>query len=504
MIELQVLGNDAIPLNVTETSTIPLEVTMTTGGGDITVEALSVTANGTYTAPSGKAYSPVEVDVEPNLQTLSKTITPSLNAIIRDYTPDSGYDGLAEVFVTVSGIPQGTAGTPTASKGSVSNHSVEVTPSVTNTTGYITGSTKTGTAVTVSASELVSGTKSITANGTGIDVTEYASVDVNVSGQTINNQNKTITPTNSAQSITADTGYTGIGTASVEAVVCENLTAANIVSGVTVKVGTASDDDSVASVTGTASGGYSVDDIAMHNYNNGALTIAATRIYPYTFYRDASITSVSAPNVTRFTDTGTDTVGVGSYVFTRCTNLTSASFPSLTSVGTGGYQFAYCTSLTTIYFPRVGSGQYEFYGCTGLRKVALCWENLAQTASFNSYTFSGCTNLEVVDGGYIASMGQQEFKNCSNLSIIILRKSAVVSVANKSTFDGTPFANGGTGGTIYIPETMYNHLGDNTALDYKKATNWSTINGYGTITWAKIEGSYYETHLGDDTLIPTT
>ena len=33
------------------------------GGGSVTVEALSVTQNGTYTAPSGKAYSPVTVNV---------------------------------------------------------------------------------------------------------------------------------------------------------------------------------------------------------------------------------------------------------------------------------------------------------------------------------------------------------------------------------------------------------------------------------------------------------
>ena len=33
------------------------------GGGDITVESLPVTENGTYTAPSGKAYSPVTVNV---------------------------------------------------------------------------------------------------------------------------------------------------------------------------------------------------------------------------------------------------------------------------------------------------------------------------------------------------------------------------------------------------------------------------------------------------------
>lgn len=81
--------------------------------------------------------------------------------------------------VVVSAMPSGTAGTPTATKGTVSNHSVSVTPSVTNTTGYITGSTKTGTAVTVSASELVSGSETKTANGT-YDVTNLASLVVNV------------------------------------------------------------------------------------------------------------------------------------------------------------------------------------------------------------------------------------------------------------------------------------------------------------------------------------
>ena len=53
-------------------------------------------------------------------------------------------------------VSAGTAGTPSATKGTVSNHSVTVTPSVTNTAGYISGGTKTGTGVTVSASELIS------------------------------------------------------------------------------------------------------------------------------------------------------------------------------------------------------------------------------------------------------------------------------------------------------------------------------------------------------------
>ena len=79
-------------------------------------------------------------------------------------------------------VASGTAGTPTATKGTVSNHSVSITPSVTNTTGYIAGGTKNGTAVSVSAAELVSGTKTISENGTGIDVANYAAVDVSVSG----------------------------------------------------------------------------------------------------------------------------------------------------------------------------------------------------------------------------------------------------------------------------------------------------------------------------------
>lgn len=64
--------------------------------GDITVQSLNVIANGQYTAPSGKAYSPVNVNVQPTLQ--SKTVTE--NGTV---TPDQGYDGLSSVVVNVSG-----------------------------------------------------------------------------------------------------------------------------------------------------------------------------------------------------------------------------------------------------------------------------------------------------------------------------------------------------------------------------------------------------------------
>ena len=185
------------------------------GGSSVTTGPLSVTENGVYAAPRGTAYSPVTVDVPtpaPNLQ--SKTATPTETQ--QTVTPDSGYDGLSSITVdaipptyvgsgvaqrtsadlTVSGatvtvpaghyaqqaskaVASGTEGTPTATKGSVSNHAVTVTPSVTNSAGYIAGGTHSGTGVTVTASELVSGSTTITENGT-VDVTEYASVTVDV------------------------------------------------------------------------------------------------------------------------------------------------------------------------------------------------------------------------------------------------------------------------------------------------------------------------------------
>ena len=75
-----------------------LEWKETSVSGDISVEGLSVTDNGTYTAPSGTAYSPVTVNVS-DIPAVIESITITENGT---YTAPSGVDGYSPVIVNVS------------------------------------------------------------------------------------------------------------------------------------------------------------------------------------------------------------------------------------------------------------------------------------------------------------------------------------------------------------------------------------------------------------------
>lgn len=187
----------------------------------------NINSNGEYDITN---YANVDVNVaatiEPTIESL--TITPTetqqiFNGVVDGYKPVT-VNAISSTYVgsqierrdatdlTVNGgtiivpvgyydeqvsktVANGSLGTPVATKGTVSNHSISITPSVINTTGYVTGGTKTGTSVSVSASELVSGNLAITSNGTGINVANYSTVSVDVASNPII---ETLTKTNSS------------------------------------------------------------------------------------------------------------------------------------------------------------------------------------------------------------------------------------------------------------------------------------------------------------------
>lgn len=81
----------------------------------------------------------------------------------------------------------------------------------------------------------------------------YGAAGTKLNGNIVSQAAQTITPTSQDQTIQAGKYLSGAQT--IEGVVCENLSPENIADGVTVKIGTATDDDSVALVVGTHQGG---------------------------------------------------------------------------------------------------------------------------------------------------------------------------------------------------------------------------------------------------------
>ena len=202
-------GNKAITATTSTQTDIDVTNYATVSVAPTPSETKSVTTNGDVTPSSGKLLSKVTVNVPTGTARDSSDLTVSGAAV---NVPAGLYSSAAS-----KSVASGTAGTPTASKGAVSNNSVTVTPSVTNTAGYITGGTKTGTGVTVSASELVSGNKTLTPSETaqsGIDVTNFKTASVGAISSTYVGSGvskkaaATVAPSTSEQTVCASGVYT--------------------------------------------------------------------------------------------------------------------------------------------------------------------------------------------------------------------------------------------------------------------------------------------------------
>ena len=101
-----------------------------------------------------------------------------------------------------------------------------------------------------------------------------------------------------------------------------------------------------------------------------------------------------------------------------------------------------------------------------------------------AYAFYECKALTSVDLPNATSVGNSAFIYCSKLTTIILRSPTVCTLANTNAFNGTPFASNGTGGTVYVPQSLISQ--------YQTATNWSSLYSGGKCNFVAIEGSEYE------------
>jgi hypothetical protein len=336
------------------------------------------------------------VTIYPEFASPSVTYTPTTSQQTDTITFDpNSYNGIEQVSVTVNAMPSGTEGTPTATKGTVSNHAISVTPSVTNAAGYISGGTKTGTAVSVSASELVSGTYSVTSSGTH-DVTNYASASVAAGGATasatkgtVSNHSVTVTP-----SVTRTAGYVTAGSSNGTAV---TVSASELVSG---------------TYTVDSSGTKDVTNYASASVPSGSATASATK-------GSVSNHSVSVtPSVTRTAGWVSAGTASGTAVTVSASELVSGSE---TKTENGTYDVTNLASLT-VNVASGGSATYRLDNIVPEQTVACT--TLLQNNAYYGFIQNGTPvdnseqYLVTFDGTEYVCEGYVPEANCSGVGDI--------------------------------------------------------------------------------------
>jgi hypothetical protein len=168
---------------------------------------------------------------------------------------------------------------------------------------------------------------------------------------------------------------------------------------------------------------------------------------------------------------------LGGNTFNGCTVLRSVRVPSLTTLG--DFMFVGCSALNDFDFTNViNLGRQTFYSTALVEVVA------PNATSMGTTLFSACNSLKKVDFGKTIGISASCFNSCTILDTIILRSNELNTLTVSNAFTGTPFAPGGSGGTVYVPAALIEQ--------YQTATNWSTMYAAGTCNFVAIEGSEYE------------
>ena len=171
---------------------------------------------------------------------------------------------------------------------------------------------------------------------------------------------------------------------------------------------------------------------------------------------------------------------IGNYAFGNFTSLEYVSLPNVTTL-VGGNHFASCTNLKAVNIPNlqtsINSSGNNFRGCTSLPELRFPQYN-------GVVSVSGCTALKVYECATPYNIATSAFANLPSFDTLVLHCTKVVSLSNVNAFTGTPFASGGSGGKVYVPQRFIE--------GFKTATNWSVLYEAGTCEFVAIEGSEYE------------
>ena len=325
-------------------------------------------------------------------------------------------------------------------------------------------------------------------------------------------QDKTVTPTTSKQTITADSGYDGLDTVTVNAMPTATqatpsitvntsglITATATQTAGYVAAGTKSATQQLTTQAAqTITPGTTDKTIASGRYLTGTQTIkgdsnliAANIVSGKTIFGvagtatagggsgggtenedkiiDRTIVSYTNDRVTRVgnhafyycrtlaTVSFPACTTISSYAFGNCSNLTTVSFPACTTICSSA--FYYCSKLTTVSFPACTTiSGYAFGNCGNLTTVSF-----PACRMISDNAFRNCSKLTTVSFPACTTMFEFAFYYCSNLTTIRLMASSVCKLSNSNAFSNTGIWS--DRGSIIVPASL--------VTAYKAATNWT-------------------------------
>ena len=180
------------------------------------LDSSTFTANGTYTREDG--WNEITVDID-TINNQNKTVDSSTKSQI--VSPDQGYTGLGQVIVNPYTLDSSTLEITTNGQYTVTSTAdglsrVDVSVGIDTQSyydaGYSAGETA-GIAEGIAEQKAKLDSSTFTENGTYTREDGWNSITVDIN--TVNNQNKTVDASTNQQSVTYDSGYTGLGTVTV-------------------------------------------------------------------------------------------------------------------------------------------------------------------------------------------------------------------------------------------------------------------------------------------------
>lgn len=204
--------------------------------------------------------------------------------------------------------------------------------------------------------------------------------------------------------------------------------------------------EAIASISG-GGGGTDVEDALLTRYITECTNDRVSRIGPYVFTSNISITSVSFGAAT----------SIGAYAFLGCTKLKTANFPAAKIIASSAFRG--CTSLLTISFPDATTiSAQAFSSCSSLKSVDFPKVTVVGQAAFES-----CIHLSIIKFRKRVSISAAAFEGCKSLYSLYLLTKSLCTLDGTNAFTNTPIAS--NTGTIYVPSAW--------VTSYKNATNWT-------------------------------